>query len=220
MLRAIFKKEVKLLLRASTGVVSMLVLSLACIFIFHFSMERNRQLNTEELSGLKWAIVFILSFIYIGQANWEEREGGAFRINSMFVNGQILYISRTILLWLVLTGIELIIILLFSFFFKNYFISNASLVKNFIFLLPGTLALVLLGNMLAAISFATRLKEVILPLLLIPFSFPIFLFGLEAEQKYTGIGKQGFYTSLGIMLAFIIFYYALGALFEELFQED
>lgn len=198
----------------------MLVLSLACIFIFHFSMERNRQLNTEELSGLKWAIVFILSFIYIGQANWEEREGGAFRINSMFVNGQILYISRTILLWLVLTGIELIIILLFSFFFKNYFISNASLVKNFIFLLPGTLALVLLGNMLAAISFATRLKEVILPLLLIPFSFPIFLFGLEAEQKYTGIGKQGFYTSLGIMLAFIIFYYALGALFEELFQED
>ncbi|MEM7180725.1 MAG: heme exporter protein CcmB, partial [Spirochaetota bacterium] len=206
MFKAILQKELRLLFRSNASFVSMIVLTLAFIMIFHFSLEVEGDLSANEISGLKWAIIFILSFVFIGQSNWEEREAGAFQINSLFLPGQIHYLTKSFLLWIVLSFFEVLLLLFFAFFFKNFDMTLASLGKHLLFLVPGTLSLVLLGNMLSSMSFATRLKEVILPLLLIPFSFPILLFGLEAERNFTGLGEGKFYSSLGIMLAFVVFY--------------
>ena len=92
--------------------------------------------------------------------------------------------------------------------FQSYYIFNTRISFSF-----------LLGVSLGSIAASTRMKEVILPLLLIPFSIPIFLFGLKSEFRYIG-DAMSLNQSLILMIFFCFFYGGLGALFQELQSEN
>ncbi len=216
MFRSVLIKEFKIVGKAKNGFFSLLTLILAFIFIFHFSLEKNNPMNMESIIGIKWAIIFLLSFIFIGQSIWEEREGGALRINSVYVPASIFFLTKSLVVFLILFIVKILIIFLFYLFFSSMKISSFQDVYNqIIFLIPAGLSISFLGITLTQLSHATRLKEIILPVLLIPLSIPVLLFGMEAERNlilFTGnIGKP-----MVILIAFCVFYGALGILVQEL----
>jgi heme exporter protein B len=216
MFRSVLIKEFKIVGKAKNGFFSLLTLILAFIFIFHFSLEKNNPMNMESIIGIKWAIIFLLSFIFIGQSIWEEREGGALRINSVYVPASIFFLTKSLVVFLILFIVNILIIFLFYLFFSSMKISSFQDVYNqIIFLIPAGLSISFLGITLTQLSHATRLKEIILPVLLIPLSIPVLLFGMEAERNlilFTGnIGKP-----MVILIAFCVFYGALGILVQEL----
>jgi heme exporter protein B len=216
MIKAIFYKEFLIAGKAKNGLFSLLTLILAFIFIFHFSLERNNILVLDTLIGLKWAIIFLLSFIFIGQSIWEEREGGANRINSVYIPSWIYFLSKSFVIFLILFIINIFIIFLFYVFFSSMQINSfADLFNQTVFLIPAGLSLSLLGVSLTQLSHATRLKEVILPVLLIPLSIPILLFGMEAERNLI-LFSGGYTKPLSILFAFSVFYGSLGVLIQEL----
>ncbi|MCB1158996.1 MAG: heme exporter protein CcmB [Leptospiraceae bacterium] len=218
-LKELILKEFRLIGRAKNGILSMFVLMLSLIFIFHFSLERTNPLSQESLIGLKWSIVFILSFVFIGQSNWEERESGAFWINQIYLPSHYPFLVKSFVIWLILLVIEIALLFLFSVFFQSFQLSSKSIFHQLIYLTPGTLSLSFLGNMLSKMSHATRLKEIVLPLLLIPLSMPVLIFGMEAEQKILHQDTYNVSTFL-IMLFFTVFYGSLGSIFVEIFQEE
>lgn len=218
MIKSLIQKELLLIGRAKNGFLSMLVLMFCMVFIFHFSMEKDSTLSIEKLIGLKWAIIFLLSFVYLGQSNWEERESGAYKVNQLYVSFSLYFIIKSIVIWMVLSFLEVILILLFCLFFKEFSFSTTTFIQNLILLLPATLSLSFLGNTLSQISFTTRLKEIVLPMLMIPLSLPLLIFGMEAERKYI-VHISELNISLGIQLGLCVFYASIGVLSEEVLKE-
>lgn len=217
MIVALLKKEVLILSRSLHGYLSMLVLSFTLLFLFHFSLEKGRSLDSQSLVGIKWAVIFIVSFVLIGHATWEEREGGAGRVVSLLVPAWLQFVTKSMVIWVLLVAVEVLLILGMKVFFANMELLGFG--SHLVFLIPGSLCLSFLGVSLGSFSGSSRMKEIVLPLLLVPFSIPVFLYGLNAEFRYLADSTSR-NSSIFLLVFFCLFYGGLGALFQELQTED
>ncbi|MCB1193291.1 MAG: heme exporter protein CcmB [Leptospiraceae bacterium] len=218
LLKALILKEFLLIGRTKNGILSTIVLMLAFIFIFHYSLEKGFSLPLQLLIGLKWSTVFILSFVFIGQSVWEERESGAHQINQLFVPGYLTFLIKSMVICIGILFLEIIMLFLFVIFFESFSISAQGFLGHLTFLVPSTLSLSFLGVALSRISFSTRLKEIVLPMLLIPLSLPIFLVGMEAERKFF-FTEQNTLNNFFLLCALSIFYGSIGSFLQELLPE-
>jgi heme exporter protein B len=217
MILTLVKKEFLLVGKSLHGILSMLVLSSTLLFLFHFSFEKNSTLSLSALIGIKWSILFVTSYILIGQSTWEEREGGAGNITRLFIPTWVTFILKSFVIWFFLVIVTSLILLLMSVFFINSQIETYF--NQILFLLPSSLSLSFLGVSLSGVSASTRMKEILLPLLLVPFSIPIFLYGLNAEFRYLQ-DKNSLTASILILILFCCFYGGLGVLFQEIQSEN
>ncbi|EPG73419.1 CcmB protein [Leptospira fainei serovar Hurstbridge str. BUT 6] len=217
---ALAKKELRLMGRASNGILSLVVLVSAIVFLFHFALERNGKMDRITLIGLKWAVLFVASFVLVGQFTWEEREGGGGTASRLFLSPWILFLSKSFLVFIALSSTGIYLLGLFALFFSAFPLEVAEFGNQLIFFLPGILSLSFLGVGLSHISLSSRLKEILLPLLLVPFSIPIFLYGMEAERKLASQPLSTLMGSLGLLFAFSVFYASMGALLVEMTSDD
>lgn len=77
-----------------------------------------------------------------------------------------------------------------------------------------------LGVALSHISDSARLKEILLPLLMIPFTIPILLFGMESERKLERMPVFDPIPGIVILLSFCVFYAGIGILLLELSGDE
>ncbi|TGK22255.1 ABC transporter permease [Leptospira fluminis] len=217
---SLLKKELRLMGRASNGILSLVVLVSAMVFLFHFALERNGKMDRVTLIGLKWAVLFVASFVLIGQFTWEEREAGGGTASRLFLPAWILFLSKSFLVFVALSGTGIYLLGLFALFFAAFPWEVEEFGKQLVFFLPGILSLSFLGVALSHVSLSSRLKEILLPLLLVPFSVPIFLYGMEAERKLVSQSLFALKGSLALLLAFSVFYASLGALLVEMTSDD
>jgi heme exporter protein B len=212
---ALLKKEINLLGRAKNGLLSILSLSLSMLFLFYFGLEGRGSLDTTHISGLKWAILFLLSYILIGQSVWEERESEAFRINHAHLPRFSPYLIKSLFLYFLLLGVMFFLNLLLALFFEKYGLERKFWEHGTFYLSPALLSLSFLGVTLSYLSQSTRLKEMLLPVLQTPMTVPVFLFGLDAERN--AFLQDSFQSkSFWILCLFAILYGALGALVMEM----
>ena len=208
-------KETLLLFRAQNGLISMVSLILSFLYIFHFVFEKDFFLERNTIAGIRWSLLYLLSFIYISQSSWEEREGGADRIGSGMISGTYIYLAKTVSSFFALTLSSLVLNFACLFLFEKSSISFNEFIMQYSLLVPGMLSVAAIGVCISRISEATRLKEIIIPVLQIPLSLPPLLFGMNAERKMLASGKiplEGFF----VVLSFSIFYLTLGTLAEEI----
>lgn len=217
---SLLKKEARLLGRASNGILSLIVLVSAMVFLFHYALERNGTMDGIALIGLKWSILFVASFVLVGQFTWEEREAGGGTASRLFLSPWILYVSKSVLVFVALSGTALYLLGVFALFFKAFPLEWAAFEKQLVFFLPGLLCISFLGVCLSHISLSSRLKEILLPLLLVPLSIPVFLYGMEAERKFAVQPFSSLIGSFGLLFAFAIFYGSMGALLVEMTSDD
>jgi heme exporter protein B len=213
----LLKKEFQLVGRSLGGLVSLLSLSLCVMFIFYSSIEVNESLGVRSVRGLKWAIIFILNFILVGQSLFEERESGGWLATLSSVSVSRLYLAKSIVIWLCTSFVNALLILVFAVFFQNASIDR--FFGEWLFSNLGSMSLVFLGVSMGLISEESRVKEIVLPLLQLPFSIPLFLFGLEAETRFW-MEPSFHFPSVILLLFFALFYGALGGLFLEILKKE
>lgn len=208
-------KEFLLIGRAKNGILSLISLLMAFLFIFHYSLETNTKLEIDSIIGLKWAGLFLLAFVLVSQITYEERESGAYRITRLYVPSHLEFLAKAFVLFFLLFLVELFLLCLLFLFFEKFAFDSNRAIGQFIYFIPGTISLSFLGVTLAQLSFATRLKEIVLPILLIPLSIPVLLAGMQAERKYFSSGEVN-YSALIVLIAFSILYLAFGLLIREM----
>jgi heme exporter protein B len=216
--KSLLIKEFQLIGRAKNGILSLISLLMAFLFIFHYSLEHSGKLDVSAIIGLKWAGIFLLAFILISQVTYEERESGAYRITRLFVPSHLEFLAKSIVLFVLLFFVEIFLLLLLFLFFENLHFESGKLIGQFLYFIPGTLSLSFLGVSLSQMSFATRLKEVVLPILLIPLSIPVLIAGMDAERKYFSAEKVDT-SSLIVLFSFSVLYLSLGLLLREMGEE-
>lgn len=213
----LLKKDFTLIGRSLGGVVSLFTLSVSVVFIFYTSIEVNEMLSMRSIRGLKWAIIFLLNFVIVSQSLWEERESMGWEASLGYLSPTALYTSKSLAIWFCTILVNALLVLVLSVFFQN--MSLDRFLGEWLFANLGSGCLVFLGVSLGIIAFESRLKEIIIPLLQLPFSIPLFLFGLEAENRYWM--ETGFYLpSVGLLLFFLLFYGTLGSVMVETLKNE
>ncbi|HEY7534852.1 MAG TPA: heme exporter protein CcmB, partial [Thermodesulfobacteriota bacterium] len=115
--------------------------------------------------------------------------------------------------------VEAIILPIFILFFNFNLFSDV--IPLLLVILLGTIGFVSVGTLFSAIALNTKLREVLLPILLFPIIIPVIVSSVKLSSSIlngSGIGKTG--SSLQILVSFdIIFLVLCAVVFEYVVEE-
>lgn len=191
---ALARKDLLLELRARDTLPAMLLFVLAALVVFHFALPSD----AGDLAGLGllWVAIVFTALLGLSRAWVAEREQGV-------LDGLVLAPSDRSAIWLgkaiaslaFLVLAEAVALPAFALFFSSL---DAAAVAGVLLADVGICAV---GAFLAAMSTATRARELLLPVLFLPLAIPIVIGGVGA----------GVVDDPGRYLAFLALYDALFA---------
>jgi heme exporter protein B len=212
-------KDIRLEWRSKDALNSMLFFSLLVVVIFSFSFDPTAEESREIAGGLVW-VAFLFSTIVALNQTWARELRNqvldAYRVSPAPANA--LFLSKALGNFILVTLLEAVMAPLFMVFY-NLRVLGASWQLIPVGIL-GTWALVASGTFFAAMSIRTRMREVMLPLILFPLSIPAIQSMVEATRIIlSGDGNPRFWIVL-LLTYDVVFTTACLALFETVLQAE
>ncbi len=218
---AIIRKDIVTELRTKELFTSMLTFSLLVTVIFSFAFGFSTGLVRLAVPAMLWITFTFAGVLGLSRSFALEKEGNAVlgllltpTDRSLIYFGKV--IGNTIFVFIV----GMIIVPMFVLFFNLGFQGTLLPLVPVIFL--GSLGFVAVGTLFSAMAVNTRLREVLLPILLFPIIIPLIvsavkLSGLVLEGKPLSEGA----SALQLLIAFdIIFIAACAVVFEFVIEES
>jgi len=168
------RKDLRLELRARDTLPAMLLFVVSALVVFHFAVPDTSSRLTSN--GLLWVAILFTALLGLGRAFVPEREHGV-------LDGLVLAPCDRSAIWLgkglaalaFLAAAEAIALPAFALFFSGI---GGGTVAGFAL---ADLGICLVGSFVAAMSVASRARELILPLLFLPLAIPIVIGGVGAS---------------------------------------
>jgi len=190
------KKDLRLEWRSKDAFNAMLFFALLVAVIFSFSFDPNEEEARRIVGGLAWIAFLFASTVALSQSWARELRGqvlDAFRVTP--AAGNALFLGKSVGNFIFVLAIEAVLAPIFVVFYNLRSIGPAWQL-GLVFVL-GTWALVVNGTFFAALSARTRIRELMLPLLLFPISIPALLGMVNATTiVLTGEDSPRFWISL------------------------
>ncbi len=187
--RATLAKDVRLEWHSKDAINAVLFFALLVVVIFSFSFEPTAEESRRIVGGLAWVAILFSAVVALNQTWVRELRNqvlDAYRVSPAPANA--LFLGKAMGNFLFVLAVEALMAPLFVVFYNLRALGPAHLLI-WVFLL-GTWALVISGTFFAALSIRTRARELMLPLLLFPFSIPAVLAMVSATTAVlTGEGS-------------------------------
>jgi len=217
--RATLAKDVRLEWRSKDALNSMLFFSLLVVVIFSFSFDPLAEESRHIVGGLIWVAFLFAAVVALNQTWARELRNyvlDAYRVSPAPANA--LFLAKAVGNFLFVSVLEALMTPLFVVFYNLRPLGPAWELVPVAAL--GTWALVVNGTFFAAISLRTRSREIMLPLLLFPFSIPALLGMVQATTAIlTGETSARFWIVL--LLTFdVVFTTACLGLFETILHAE
>jgi len=218
---AIIKKDIITELRTKELFSSMLVFALLIIVIFNFAFGFSAELLDLAAPAMLWISFTFAGVLGLSRSFALEKEGNAIigmlltpTDRSLIYAGKM--ISNTIFVFLV----GLLMVPMFILFFNYNFLSTLVPLIPVIFL--GSIGFVSVGTLFSAMALNTKLREVMLPILLFPIIIPVIVSAVKlSEQVLDGNSILAASFSLKLLVSFdIIFLTACAVMFEYVIEES
>jgi heme exporter protein B len=218
---AIIKKDIITELRTKELFSSMLVFALLVIVIFNFAFGFSAELLDLAAPAMLWISFTFAGVLGLSRSFALEKEGNAIigmlltpTDRSLIYAGKM--ISNTIFVFLV----GLLMVPMFILFFNYNFLSTLVPLIPVIFL--GSIGFVSVGTLFSAMALNTKLREVMLPILLFPIIIPVIVSAVKlSEQVLDGNSILAASFSLKLLVSFdIIFLTACAVIFEYVIDES
>lgn len=164
-------KDLKIELRSKEMLSAMFLFALLMVLAFRFAFDQSIGSGSVALSDLASAALWIcFSFAAIvGMHTSFAKEKDRETLEGLLlcpVDRSAIFLGKALSNLVLVFTVDILSILFFALFFSYDFNGKAAEVIAIAFL--GTVALVLVGTLVAAISVNSRAREVLLPILLIP----------------------------------------------------
>lgn len=218
---AIIKKDIITELRTKELFTSMLLFALLIIVVFNFAFGFSAEILSLAAPAMLWIAFTFAGILGLSRSFALEKEGNA--IIGMLLtptDRSIIYagkmISNTIFVFIV----GVITILMFILFFNYSFLSTLIPLLPIMFL--GSIGFVSVGTLFSAMAINTKLREVLLPILLFPIIIPVIVSAVKlSTQVLDGNSMFDASSSLKLLIAFdIIFVAACAVTFEYVIDES
>ncbi len=176
---AIMGKDLATELRTRESLSAMLVFSLLVLIIFNFAFELKGVDLTTLGPGVLWVAFSFSGILGLGRSFATERDKGSLAGMLLApVDRGAIFLGKALANLIFISAVEALTLPLFVILF-NVSLQPFPLLA---FIALGTVGFAAVGTLLAAIASSTRLREVMLPVLLFPVLVPL----LVAAVKITG----------------------------------
>tara|TARA_Y100000996_G_C22534339_1_gene647760 strand:- start:712 stop:1362 length:651 start_codon:yes stop_codon:yes gene_type:complete len=177
MLNNLIIKELKLEFRTKETILSMFLLGIILTFLFSITIENVKQ---EFIIVYFWIIIFMISSLGLYRSYQNEKNLDSFNMMlSSPVDPSIIFISKVISFFIQILIVQIFLFPIFILFFKlNFNFSYAVLFLT----LATNWYISSLGNIIGGITLRSNRNEMIIPILLFPFSAPILLAIIRATE--------------------------------------
>jgi heme exporter protein B len=217
---AIFRKDLLIELRTKDSLVSMLFFGVVVLVIFNFAMESLRESIHSAVPGILWVAFAFSGTLGLNRMFAAEKENGCLQGLLMTpADRGVLYIGKMLAATVFMLVTEAILFV-FSLIFFNLQVWVEIPYLALVFFI-GTLGFTAVGTLLSAIAVNTKLREVLLPIILFPVILPILINAVEATNIILNTSDyMAFKRPLAVMLVFtIIFGTASCILFEHVLED-
>ncbi len=213
---AIIQKDIAAELRTKESLSAMIVFALLVLVIFNFAFELQGVDITVLGAGVLWVAFTFSGILGLGRSFAAEKDKGSLEglLLSPIDRGAI-FLGKAISNFIFIAVMEAVTLPLFA------ILNNAPLPWWPIvpYILLGTIGFASMGTLLGAVAASTRMREVMLPILLFPVAIPL----LMAAVKLTSGALQGrsfsevsnwfnilvTYDVVFVVVAFLVFEYVV-----------
>lgn len=216
--QAIIAKDLAAELRTKENLSAMLVFSLLVLMIFNFAFQLKGVDMATLGPGVLWVAFTFSGILGLGRSFASERDKGSLDgiLLAPVDRGAILVgkASANLIFILVMEAITLpIYVILF----------NAALpwFPLVAYILLGTFGFAVVGTLLSAVAASTRMREVMLPVLLFPVMVPLFISAVNiSSAAFAGQPFSDYSTFFNLLVAFdVIFSVVAFLVFEYVVEE-
>ena len=218
---AIIKKDIVTELRTKELFTSMLTFALLVIVIFNFAFGFAPGILNQAAPAMLWIAFTFAGVLGLSRSFALEKEGNA--VMGLLLtptDRSLIYFGKMAsnAIFVFITG--LIIVPMFVIFFNYEFLATLLPLIPVIFL--GAVGFVAVGTLFSAMAINTRLREVLLPILLFPIIIPVIVGAVKlSTQALSGGSIWEARAALHLLIAFdIIFLTACAVTFEYVIEES
>lgn len=183
-------KDVLVELRNRETFTVMLFFAVVILFLFHFSLNPERE-NTAQLApGLLWLAFMFTGVLGLGRSFQAEQANDCLE-QLLLVPGDRgdIFLGKLVGNLAFMLAVELLIIPLFALFFQlNLW---EALLPLLVVAVLGTLGFAAIGTLFSALTANLRAREVLFPLLLFPLVVPVVIGAVTATAIILGGGTLG-----------------------------
>jgi heme exporter protein B len=217
--RAILQKDLAIELRTRQSVPAMALFSVTVFVLFHFGLDRN-EIEGSLASGVLWVTFLLATVLAVTRLFAAEREDGALDgVLLAPIDRTAVYLAKAAALFLYLVLLELVALPAFAVLLLGPDLTQA-LPELLAILLLADLGLAAVGALVAGLASETRLRELIVPLLLLPLLVPVLIASANATKPLlmpdpatTDLGKwlgfMALYDMVFVLLAVAVFDFLL-----------
>jgi len=215
---AIFGKDLLIELRTKSAINSMLFFGVVTLLIFNFALGSED--SRSALPGVLWTAFAFAGTLGLNRMFASEKENHCIEGLLMIpADRGVIYLGK-MLAGVVFMLIAEIAIFVFGLIFFNVTVWKEIPLLALTFLI-GTFGFMAVGTLISAIAVNTKLREVLLPLLLFPVILPIMINSVEATSIIIGGGDYGnLKLPLSVMAVFTLVFGTISWLLFEYALED
>ena len=214
-MRAIVWKDLVLEARRPETVLSLLVLGLLVLVIFAFAVDLPEASDSRLAPGILWIAIVFSGTLALGRAFAIERENGCMSgLLLAPIDRGTIFLAKLVVNVAVLAAFEVVLVPFFSVLFDAPLAGNV--LELAVVLAAGTIGLAAVGTLFALAALATRARELMLPLLVLPLQIPLLIAAVEATDLVLGgqpllaLGAWG-----NLLVAFDVLFVTVGWLSFE-----
>jgi heme exporter protein B len=217
---AVFRKDLLLELRTKDSLNAMLFFGIVVLVIFNFALAPNPDSVREAVPGVLWVAFVFSGTLGLNRMFASEKENSCLQGMLMVpMDRGVIYLGK-MLAAAVFMFIAEAVIFVFSLIFFNLTVWSEIPWLILVFFI-GTLGFTAVGTLLSAIAVNTRMREVLLPLILFPVVLPILVNAVDATGVILNAGDYAdLKLPLTIMSAFTIVFGTLAYLLFDFVLED
>jgi heme exporter protein B len=217
---SIFRKDLLIEFRTKDSLTSMLFFGIVVLVIFNFSLGSLHDTIRAAVPGILWVAFAFSGTRVLNRLFAAEKENGCLQGLLMIpADRGVIYLGKMLASFFFMLIAEAVIFIVGLVLFNlTVWAEIPYLVLVFV---VGTLGFTAVGTLLSAISVNTKLREVLLPLMLFPVILPILINAVEATDVILNSSDDaGLKLPLTIMSAFTIIFGTISyLLFERVLEE-
>jgi len=213
-------KDVRIELRTREALASMVVFSLLVIVLFHFGFAELGANAVVFAPGALWVTFTFSAMIGLSRSFSMEEMNGCLRGLLLCPHDRgVIYAGKMAASVITVTIASSITLVLFVVLFDLPVVWNTLVIWVVMFL--GICGIAAVGTLFSALSQGTRMRQTLLPVLVLPVILPQVVFGMNTTAKLIGTGDlRGMPANLVAMIMFDVILTTVGVLtFEHVVVE-
>lgn len=204
--------------RSREMISAMLTFAVLVLFIFNYAMELTPRIRSEVAPGIIWVVLIFAGSLGLNRSFTAEQDQGCF--DGLLLAApdlSVIYAAKAITNFLLVMLLAVFIIPLYSLLYNQ----SLFIPMLFVVMLLGSWGYSAAGTLIASMTVQTRMRDLLLPILLFPLLLPLVMAVVKASASIlSGLPFADYRLWLNLIMVYdIIFTTASFMVFEHVIKE-